>query len=261
MPSPRDRAFSPDGFTPLGTPRPGDWLAEHPERGQSFEQFVASRPNRPNAERRTIYLVALGGASAETRDLVPKMVDYAGRFFAMPARALPAIVLDDGAITERTNPRTGQRQLLTSDILDALRQRLPDDAYCLIAFTDVDLYPEPTWNFVFGQASLVDRVGVYSVARYQPRVESRGLKVMAHEVGHMFGLAHCVHYQCVMNGSNHLEESDRRPHHLCPECLRKLHWSIGFDAAERYRQLEAFYRDAGMIAEADFVAARRAALE
>ena len=167
MPSHRDRALSPGGFTRLGKPRPGDWLSEHPERGQSFEQFVASRPNRPTAERRTIYLVALGSAGSETRDLVPKMVDYAGRFFAMPARVLPTIVLEDAEVTERKNPHTGQRQLLTSDILGALRKRLPDDAYCLIAFTDVDLYPAPTWNFVFGQASFVDRVGVYSMARYQ----------------------------------------------------------------------------------------------
>jgi archaemetzincin len=31
-----------------------------------------------------------------------------------------------------------------------------------------DLYPEPSWNFVFGQASLNERVGVYSFARYGP---------------------------------------------------------------------------------------------
>jgi len=39
-----------------------------------------------------------------------------------------------------------------------------------------DLYPDPHWNFVFGQASLRDRVGVFSFARYDPAFygESRG---------------------------------------------------------------------------------------
>jgi len=211
MPSDSERAFAPEGFTPLGKPRPGDWLAEHPERGQTFEQFVASRPFRTTPQRRTIYLVALGEAGSPMRGLMPTMVRYAASFFAMPARELPPIAVGALDVTERRNPHTGQRQLLTTDILDALRGRAPADAYCLLAVTDIDLYPEPSWNFVFGQASAADRVGVYSMARYQPAVEPRSLKVMAHEVGHMFGLAHCVHYECLMNGSNHLEESDRRP--------------------------------------------------
>ena len=45
---------------------------------------------------------------------------------------------------------------------------------------------------------------------------------MTHEIGHMFGVKHCVYYNCAMNGSNHLQESDRRTEHLCPVCLRKL---------------------------------------
>jgi archaemetzincin len=31
-----------------------------------------------------------------------------------------------------------------------------------------DLYPDPAWNFVFGQASLRERVEVFSFARYDP---------------------------------------------------------------------------------------------
>jgi len=269
------RAFGADGFTPLAPPAPGDWLAEHPERGQTFDEFVASHPNRPTAERRTIYFIALGDVGSRTRRLLPSVVDYASRFFALPARELPALSLSEVGATERANPYTGQRQLLTGDILDVLRDVLPADAYCLVAFTEVDLYPQPSWNFVFGQASLRERVGVWSIARYDPAfygeqlaaddaerlIERRALKVMAHEVGHMFGLAHCVYYACVMNGSNHLAESDRRPHHLCPVCLHKLQWSVGFDPAARYAGLEAFYRRAGIDGEAAHAAARRAAIE
>jgi archaemetzincin len=55
-----------------------------------------------------------------------------------------------------------------------------------------------------------------------------------------------------MNGSNHLAESDRRPLHLCPVCLRKLQWSIGFDVLERYRALERLTRADGFTDEADW---------
>jgi archaemetzincin len=61
--------------------------------------------------------------------------------------------------------------LLTADILDLLKDRLPADAFALLGITMVDFIPQ--WNFVFGQASLRDRVGVYSFARYAPQSYER----------------------------------------------------------------------------------------
>jgi archaemetzincin len=137
-----------------------------------------------------------------------------------------------------------------------------------------DLYPDPHWNFVFGQASLRDRVGVFSFARYDPVFygESRGsqyqqlllrrsTKVLVHETAHMFSLAHCIYFKCVMNGSNHLQESDSRPLSLCPVCLRKLQSSIQFDLAVRYHRLKQFYRNIGFISEQDWVTRRLKKIE
>ncbi len=56
-----------------------------------------------------------------------------------------------------------------------------------------------------------------------------------------------------MNGSNSLAESDRRPIHLCPVCLRKLQWNRGFDVLARYRALAAFYDRQGLADEAAWV--------
>jgi archaemetzincin len=162
-----------------------------------------------------------------------------------------------------------QRQLLTDDLLALLRRNLPADAYALLGITMVDLYPEPSWNFVFGQASLRERVGVYGFARYDPRFSGtkppadgqslllrRSCKVLAHETAHMFGIEHCVYFHCLMNGSNHLAESDARPLHLCPVDLHKLQASIGFDVVERYRRLLAFSRAAGWRDESRWLARR-----
>jgi len=66
---------------------------------------------------------------------------------------------------------------------------------------------------------------------------------------HMFGVQHCIYFHCLMNGSNHLAESDARPIHMCPVDLRKLQESIGFDVVERYRRLLQFYLNAGFTEE------------
>ena len=270
LPAVLQRAFAADdpGFDPIPSPGPDDWLAVHPEPGQTFNQFKASRPNRPTASRRMIYLQPLGEFVADRSPSIEKLREFAAAFFVMEVKTLPAVSLDAAKITTRRNPETGNRQILTADVLDFLKARVPTDAFCLLAITMEDLYPEASWNFVFGQASLRERVGVYSFARYHPAfygesisqernaemlVLRRSCKVLAHETGHMFGLAHCTFFDCLMNGSNHLAESDRRPLHLCPVCLRKLQWSIGYDVLQRYKALERINRADGFSDEADWL--------
>ena len=50
LPAVLQRAFTPDknSFDPIPEPRPADWLAVHNERGQTFDEFKASQPNRPH---------------------------------------------------------------------------------------------------------------------------------------------------------------------------------------------------------------------
>ncbi len=258
------RAFDPaSDFEPVPAPGPSDWLAVHPEPGQSFEQFVRSAPNRPDKKRNVLYLQPLGEFREGAAPPLESLREYAAAYFALEVRVLPSLSLNQENITTRRNPTTHNRQLLTTDILTVLKKRMPEDAFCLLGITMEDLYPEPSWNFVFGQASLRERVGVYSFARYDPAFYSaprggdymqtllrRSAKVLVHETGHMFGLAHCVYFRCVFNGSNHLDESDARPLHECPVDLRKLHHSIGFDVPQRYANLYRFYRIAGFEDEA-----------
>ena len=61
---------------------------------------------------------------------------------------------------------------------------------------------------------------------------------MVHEIGHMFGLEHCIYYECTMNGSNGPFEYDYRPNRtLCPVCLAKLKMNIKFDCLQRYQRM------------------------
>lgn len=261
------KALEPGGdFEPIPIPKPGDWLAVHSETGQTFDDFVRSKPNRPGKTHNKIYLQPLGEFPKGRIPLVERLREYAAAYFTMQVEVLPRLSLSDNAITSRINPFTRNRQILTGDVLAILKKNVPGDAFCVLAITMEDLYPEPSWNFVFGQASVSERVGVYSFARYDPAFygEKRGkdyekvilrrsCKVLVHEIGHIFGLQHCIYFKCVLNGSNHLEESDARPLHLCPVCLRKLQDSIKFDFVSRYANLLGFYRRSGFDDEARWV--------
>jgi hypothetical protein len=45
-----------DDFEPVPHPGPDDWLATHPERGQTVEHFLRSQPNRPDSQHQNLYL-------------------------------------------------------------------------------------------------------------------------------------------------------------------------------------------------------------
>jgi archaemetzincin len=252
-------------FDLIPLPQPGDWLSVHSEPGQSFNAFRSASPNRPDERRRTLYLLPLGEFPRGSSPALLTLQAYAEAFFQLPVKVLPAYLAADREFQPRVNPGTKQIQILTGSVLSLLRNRLPTDAYCLLGITMEDLYPDPAWNFVFGQASLSTRVGVYSFARYDPEFLGgerpdnyrsllllRSCKVLTHETAHMFGLQHCVYYDCVLNGANHLTEADTRTVHLCPICLRKLQDSIGFDAVRRYSDLAKFYRKEGLLKEAEW---------
>lgn len=264
------KIFDPQfNFHPIPPPQPGDWLAVYPEAGQTFAEYIKSCPPRPTSTRCQIYLQPLGEFPAERSPALEILRDYGNIYFCLPIEILSALDFKNLSVTTRKNPFTGKQQILTTDLLNILINRLPHDAFSLLAITMEDLYPEPSWNFVFGQASLRHRVGVFSFARYdpafygQPRGKDylhlllkRSCKVLVHEIGHMFSLPHCIYFRCVMNGSNHLKESDSRPLHLCPVCLRKLYFNIGFNIEKRYEKLFNFYQHHGFNEEAEWVSQR-----
>ncbi len=254
-PSVARRLLTPDeSFKPIEAPAPGDWLAQHEEAGQTFAEFVSQAARRPTATRRLIYLQPLGEFHADSAPSLEALTDYAAAFFQLEVVLLPADVLESAAFEPRINPRSGKYQLRSTAILSWLHERLPDDAFCLVAVTMQDLYPAPSWNFVYGQASPAQRTGVFSFARNDPLffgrdrpddfdalMLRRSAKTLVHEIAHLFGLAHCIHYRCLENGVNHEAEGDSRPHHLCPVCLRKLQHATGADLERRYRDLAYFY--------------------
>jgi archaemetzincin len=244
-------------------PAPYDWLSAHPEEGQTFEQYLAQNPLKPDQKRNTIYIVLLGDFDPVRRKIIELTAEFLRIYFQLPVKfadPIPLSVVPREA--QRIHPLTGDQQILTSSVIeDLLAPRRPQDAFCLVAFTPLDLWPGEGWNFVFGQASLENRVGVWSIYRNgdpQGNPEDfklcllRTLKTGSHEIGHMFSMAHCIFYECNMNGSNHRRESDERPLGLCPVCLKKLHWAVGMDIGKRFQELADFCDRNGLTPEGNF---------
>lgn len=255
-------AFTDDGgvdFKPKTAPQASDWLAQQAEPGQTFQSYLDGRPHLPNDKRNVIYIMPIGDFPDKITPDLQMLLEYCKAYYH-PMEVIMKPVTPSDKVKAKSRMNGGVKQWLAGDILKWMQPELNDDAYAMIAVTMTDLYPDPQWNYVFGMASLSNRVGVFSFIRYvdadESKVLRRAAKVLTHETGHMFGIKHCIFYQCNMNGANHLNEMDETPMHLCPVCLRKMQHSVKFDPLERYQKLHAFYVKYKLDSEAEWVKIR-----
>ncbi len=244
---------------PLGPPQEGEWLFTHQEKGQTFEAYKAAHPVKPTAAQAVIYLLPVGEFTPLQLEILQAVTAYNTSFFQLSTILLPSLP-DTGVPASAMRQQTdGNIQLLAPYLLDSLlRGKLPDDGIALLAISAKDLYPKNNWNYVFGLASYVNRVGISSIYRLQNKqldtssyqlCLSRLMKITTHEIGHMFTLHHCISARCVMNGTNSLAETDRTPIRLCTTCQKKLCWNFQFDSKKRLEQLIHFCRQHNLEAE------------
>ncbi|CAI2372893.1 unnamed protein product [Moneuplotes crassus] len=228
-----------------------DWIPSQKEEPESFQEYAESDYNKVSTESHTVYIQPLD--TSMTKEFLSTCQKYCLAYFY----PLPVVISKFRDITKskirNRKCLQGFVQYHSGDIMKRAKKWIPDDAYCMICILNMDLYPQDSWNFVYGQAYLWERTGVFSFARYNPEfygedhgmsgeelrelVMFRSIGTMVHEIGHMFGMGHCVYYECAMNGSMSAEEADKQPMQLCPICLRKLWHNIGFDPLERYQAL------------------------
>ncbi|XP_010775488.1 archaemetzincin-2 [Notothenia coriiceps] len=148
-----------------------DWISAQPEEHQDFESFYRD-PSRktPNASHNTIYIQTIcsfGGAGVQKDQCVEWLREYCQAFFyGLSVKLLPAVTVAETKCSFRVNSDSHNLQILTGDLLQFLWSRKPADAFCIVGITMIDLYPKDSWNFVFGQASLSNGMGVFSFSRY-----------------------------------------------------------------------------------------------
>lgn len=244
-------------YTRLSEPEPGDWIAEHPEPSQSIDAYINSSPAVPDSLRKFIYLVPLDQFDSVELSLINITAEYLRAVLDLPVKIKTGISIDDIPSDKKRNGQLNSGYILH----DLLIKNLPDDAVGMMAITSSDLYPDDDWNFVFGEANTRERVGVSSFYRYGDASESdsafnfclrRLMGTTSHEFLHMLSMQHCKTYACVLNGSNSLQESDKKPLLICPLCLEKLNFALNENPSDYFRRLSFFYNKYGFSKELEF---------
>ena len=98
-----------------------------------------------------------------------------------------------------------------------------------LAIIGEDLYT-PILTYVFGEAEFKGKAAIVSTYRLRPEVYGlapdrllvsyRLLKEAVHELGHTFGLVHCMKLECVMHASTYVEDLDLKSDKFCTDCTR-----------------------------------------
>lgn len=236
----------------LSKPVEGEWLFTHKEKGQSFEQFINSRHVLPTNNSNIIYIRPIGDFNTLQDKQIELVREYLEIFFQLKTKILEKVSNDIIPSSARRIGYEDNEQFLAGYILDSvLKKEKPLNRIALMGLTEKDLFPKPEWDYVFGLASYRDKIGVSSIYRLQDEkltpanfnlCLSRLLKTCSHEIGHMFGLHHCIQADCVMNGTISLRETDESAIRLCSFCQRKLNSSIKYDNGKRLIELEKYFK-------------------
>lgn len=126
---------------------------------------------------------------------------------------------------------TDRKQYYSTKILQHFLQSDTSAFDKILLITGVDLYV-PILTFVFGEAQLGGRGAIvsshrlhqefYGLKRDEKLLKERIIKEVLHELGHTFGLRHCLNWDCVMHASASIEEIDIKGKEFCPLCKEKI---------------------------------------
>jgi len=202
-------------------------------RGKTVEHYLSHRHSKPIGTRDTVVVRWLG--SPDPRIDSVRLTRYLEAFFQLPVR----IEYDPYF----RFPKERERKLSAERLQEALLESLPEDAFALLGLTTRDLYSEDNGpaHLLFGQGHYYNRTAVAGLSRLQTDRTTlyyhRVFKLLTHELVHTFSVEHCGYFECLMNPSGSVVESDGRPLFLCPVCLRKIHAVLNFDVPTRYEEL------------------------
>jgi archaemetzincin len=167
-----------------------------------------------------ITLKPLGNIADE---IMEELKDGVGGIFHCPVEIKAGL----SDLAQAYNPE--RKQYFSSKLLASFKKSQREER--VVGIADVDLYV-PRLNFVFGEADVGSGTAIISL--YRLRQEYYGLapdealfleratKEIVHELGHTFGLGHCLNNKCVMHFSNSLADTDLKEANFCSSCRPKI---------------------------------------
>lgn len=185
-------------YNEINVPLIGDWLMSNKEYGQTFNEYMNKGIVPITEERSVIYLAPLNFAdnTIDQSFISAILILTEAYFYGMKVKILEGIdICKYEQIKNSFRQVNGDKlQINAHYILKILNTEIPSDAFCLIGFTDKDLYNEANiikprnyiykheYNkeqgeesfkstnsaFCYGLSYTKNRVGVFSFARYDP---------------------------------------------------------------------------------------------
>lgn len=159
------------------------------------------------------------------QEVLEKIVPDLSREFSFPVKTKTGN-LD---LSEFYDP--ARRQYNGTSILLKINEQYASDSSKTLGLFNIDLFI-PILTYIFGQALLSGRIGIASIYRlsndrYGIKTDDtilleRFRKEVIHELGHMFGLIHCIDPTCVMRSSTYVEDIDQKGHRLCHNCRLQI---------------------------------------
>ncbi len=129
----------------------------------------------------------------------------------------------------------GRGQYSSTAILRRLIDPPPEDNGRRLGITTRDIFI-PMLSYVFGQAQLGGCAALVSLARLRQEfyhlpanpglLLQRAAKEAIHEMGHTFGLTHCLDRGCAMSLSTGIEQVDEKKAEFCLSCQTLLQESM-----------------------------------
>ena len=158
-------------------------------------------------------------------DLLERLGNDLARTFPLTPQIRPAGFEADLALNaDRAQYNSSQLLALLLDSADK-----PEDR--ILGVAGVDLFI-PILTFVFGEAQVYGPTAVVSIHRLRSEVYGlppdpersyrRLLIESVHELGHTWGLLHCLRPDCAMHSSTYVEEIDLKTPTLCRTCRRAV---------------------------------------
>jgi archaemetzincin len=177
-----------------------------------------------------IYVVPMGDV---IEDHLASIAESIAEQFGLAVRVAPNQGIPGYALD------ASRQQYNSNMILKRLIELCPPEALKVLGVTHVDLF-NPIFSYVFGEAQFGGRCTVISSYRLGhdggggappgcPPLISRLEKEAIHELGHTFGLRHCMDPDCVMNYSTGVACADRKFAFLCPACRDLMLWHLAKD--------------------------------
>lgn len=198
-------------------------MAESDLKGQSFDDYLRAtgRGNRPSVaraardmptpERSTIYLCAVGDYLSRKDLSLEVLAEFVQHYFSVPCKVTRFSPRYAGSsLAQLSDSSDAYRKPSQKTILNSSRVKLAldetkkplTDAFALLGLTTHEVAED---GFAaIGEACQKRRVGFVNLGFAGDLRTS--LRAVAHELGHVFMCEHCVHFECVMNGSMSLGE-------------------------------------------------------